>query len=975
MDDRQANLIDSALRQVEVAANTVSGPSYPRRETSFSDLGTRNAAEAIRQLPNYRIEAEIHRGGQGVVYQATQESTGKAVAIKVVLGGRYAGLQQLARFEREIRILAQLRHPGIVTIHDSGVAEGVAYYVMDYIAGRRLDRFLREELTAVSDRLRLFTQVCDAVHTAHLHGVIHRDLKPGNILVDDDGRPHVLDFGLAKPIDDTEDSSGDMTLSGQFLGSLPWASPEQAKGQPGGIDLRTDVYSLGVILYESLTGVFPYSVTGSHHEVLERIVNVEPKDPRSLVTGIDSDLATITIKALEKDRARRYQGAGALADDVRRYLLGEPIEARRSSLLYLLAKRISRHKWISVLAAATILSVVAGLIASISLWRLATRREQLAQRNAHRAEAVQGFLADTLAAANISIGGRGDISVRQAIDESVRQLDQRPLTGEPTVEGNIRLTIGRTYASLGLYDLAERQLRLAHKLASEAASETQSSLEAQVELVEVLRLAGRPDDAERLLAECQPAVRRKLGQNSILAAELENIRAAMARDRGNFADAESSSREALRIADAVQAAPTERATFLNDLGLALEAMNKIEEATAAQEEALRLFEQALGPGHFRTAIALSNVAGLRNKSERRDEAEELYQRALNVFQAAGGQDNLQVAACLDALGQLNVRRKDFSGGIERLEEALRIRRGILAPDHVLIANSLNNLSLWYYETGAYDKARAGFDQALAIYTSAHGETHASVASALNNIAAVERTLGLLSEAESHLRQALEIKQLHFSAEHPAVCGIRQNLGQVLKDLGRLDEAEVLFRDILRVRTETLGGEHPDTAASQDALAAVLLRKGNPQEAEPLSRQSLTARRTRLGNETLEVADSLGGLADILVARGLPEEALPLAEEALRIASQRLGPSDWRRSSFLAHRAEALTGLERFEEAEKDLRLAHDTLLERFGPNDYRLHRLRAQFANLFKRWGQPERAAEWGPEESGKTDPPGTPTR
>lgn len=325
------------------------GPEPDHAPVSSDDL-TRPAAHAPppvfdtalpTALAGYTFTRELHRGGQGVVYQAIQQSTKRKVAVKVMREGPFAGPGDKIRFEREVEVLARLNHPNIVAIHDSGVAAGCHYFVMDYISGQPLDEFVLGSERPVEEILRLFLKICEAVNAAHLRGVVHRDLKPGNIRVDQNGEPHILDFGLAKVA--TGDSSGSlMTITGQFMGSLPWASPEQAEALPGKIDVRSDVYSLGVVLYQMLTGRFPYDVTGNMRDVLDRIINEEPTRPTTLQRRIRDDVETIVLKCLQKDRDRRYQSAGDLARDIRHYLSGEPIEARRDSVLYVMRTRSAR---------------------------------------------------------------------------------------------------------------------------------------------------------------------------------------------------------------------------------------------------------------------------------------------------------------------------------------------------------------------------------------------------------------------------------------------------------------------------------------------------------------------------------------------------------------------------------------------------------------------------------------------------------
>ncbi|MFN0137430.1 MAG: protein kinase domain-containing protein [Phycisphaerae bacterium] len=338
-------------------------------------------------FPGYTILRELSRGGQGVVYQAVQQSTKRKVAIKVLRDGHFADAAERARFEREVQILGQLKHPNVVCIYDSGSIAGNAYYVMDYVSGKPLGEHVSDGNLDVRQTLAVFAKVCQAVHAAHLKGIIHRDLKPSNIRVDGDGEPRVLDFGLAKISGAAElTQSPAMTMTGQFMGSLPWASPEQAEGQPSKIDIRTDVYSLGVVLYQLLTGRFPYDVSGNVRDALEQIATAQPERPLrragESADAIDDEAETIVLKCLSKERDRRYQSAGELARDIDRYLAGEPIEAKRDSAMYLLRKTLKRYRAAVVLGAGFAILLVVGTITFAILWR----QSDEARRRAEQAE-------------------------------------------------------------------------------------------------------------------------------------------------------------------------------------------------------------------------------------------------------------------------------------------------------------------------------------------------------------------------------------------------------------------------------------------------------------------------------------------------------------------------------------------------------------------------------------------------------------
>ena len=347
-------------------------------------------------FPGCDVIREVHRGGQGVVYEAVQRSTKRTVAIKILHQRILANPRTRARFEREVQLLGQFRHPNIVAIHDSGTTDERFYYVMDYIAGQPLDRFLDHKRHSVRQILGVFAKVCDAVSAAHLRGVIHRDLKPGNIRVDAEGEPVVLDFGLAKvTAEDKEDPSTppDMTETGQFVGSLPWASPEQVEGRTQDIDVRSDVYSLGVVLYRLLTGVFPYQVSGPPRTVIENILYTPPASPRTLNSAIGDEVETIVLKCLSKDRERRYQSAGELARDVWRYLAGEPIEAKRDSGWYVLRKTLRRYRLVVVVAGTFLVLVMSATVALSIMYRTAVEAETAAEQ-ARDAESRQRTLAD-----------------------------------------------------------------------------------------------------------------------------------------------------------------------------------------------------------------------------------------------------------------------------------------------------------------------------------------------------------------------------------------------------------------------------------------------------------------------------------------------------------------------------------------------------------------------------------------------------
>jgi serine/threonine protein kinase len=309
---------------------------------------------------DYEILDQLPPGGQALVYKAIQKATKRVVALKVLLQGPQISLPAQYRFEREVDLAASLQHPNIVTIYDSGIAKGQYYFAMQYIEGKPLDEYIETEKLSQRQIMELFGDICSAVAYAHQRGVMHRDLKPGNILVDEDGQPHILDFGLAKLTDDSEQMSPEATMTsipGRVIGTLAFMSPEQASAQPDSIDVRTDVYSIGVILYKTLTGDFPYDVTGMMLAILRTIQETEPIRPSKIVPRFHSEIEAILLKALSKDPSYRYQSAAHLAQDIDCWLKGLPVSARSDSSLYLLRKIITKHYYASSVVALLLIIV------------------------------------------------------------------------------------------------------------------------------------------------------------------------------------------------------------------------------------------------------------------------------------------------------------------------------------------------------------------------------------------------------------------------------------------------------------------------------------------------------------------------------------------------------------------------------------------------------------------------------------------
>lgn len=361
-------------------ARTQSVPS-PGQSGSGASIPTR-ATDTM--FENYDIVEELPRGGQAVVYKAVHKATKTHVAIKVLLPSLLASARARYYFEREADLIAGLDHPNIVKIRDSGIFHGQYYFVMEYIQGLSLEEYVKSRELSFRERIVLFKQVCEAISYAHQQGIIHRDLKSGNILVDVRGAPHVLDFGLAKAVSLSEDDKKNAmpTLVGQLAGTISHMSPEQAAGQPGLIDVRTDVYSLGLILYHLLTGEYPYDVRGSTLEALQNIQRTEPVRPRQIIRKFDSDIEAILLAALAKDRAQRYQSVSDLMGDIENWLEGRVIRVRSISTAYLLRKIIVRHRFTSAVLGLLLLIILSFSYVSFDLYMTAKKAQKESEATA-----------------------------------------------------------------------------------------------------------------------------------------------------------------------------------------------------------------------------------------------------------------------------------------------------------------------------------------------------------------------------------------------------------------------------------------------------------------------------------------------------------------------------------------------------------------------------------------------------------------
>lgn len=758
---------------------------------------------------------EIHRGGQGVVYQAIQKATKRKVAVKVMREGPFAGPRDRARFEREVEILAQMNHPNIVSIIDSGqapassISGGAFYFVMDYISGHPLDQWMSLKERTLDETLKLFARICDAVNSAHLKGVIHRDLKPGNIRVDTSDEPHVLDFGLAKvATGEVSDDGGEsplkmMTMTGQFVGSLPWASPEQAEGHPDKIDVRTDVYSLGVILYQMLTGgKFPYEVIGAMRDVLDNILKATPQKPSTIRRQINDEVETIVLKSLAKERERRYQNAGELARDVRNYLGGFPIEAKRDSAVYQLRVIARRNKG-KVLALGTIAALVVLFGAGMTwLWRDANQQRSRAEA-ALAAEAAERKRADENFNA---VRGLARTFIHDINDEIA------PLRGATKARATM-LREARTYLEklaaqagedVGLLrevaDAADRVGDLETALNQPRVGGSASGAEAyaRARAIREKLLAAMPDDPR---AHADVALSRV----KTAAALTASVRHAQAREELEAAIAgydralgmmTAGSKEALPVLDARAVATAELGDALSRIAAA---SDDIETCRAYEKEASGRYERAISHWEERLREEPTSAEAARRLAAARNARVDVVMNTASALSRRGGElakgtaekpadpaaAKVMFEEALARYGDAIVQSGRMVEEFERLSAATpqsaELRRGLWTALHAqgfghMCVGMTHRLGAGVLADAEASKSleAAGHERALPIY---------------ERMLAVAQGLSSADEADIDARRTLAISLTRVGNEH--------------RDLKRLDEAADYFARSLAIRRELL----------------------------------------------------------------------------------------------------------------------------------------------------------------------------
>ncbi len=800
-DSALREALESLLSAHEGAGDFLSGTSIDITAIESSITPATGTGEAPgQQVGRYALLEVLGEGGFGTVFRARQdEPVRREVALKVLKPGMDSR-QVVARFEAERQALALMDHPSIARVFDGGQTDtGRPYFVMELVDGLPITQHCDQRRLKIDERLSLFAEVCRAVHHAHQKGVIHRDLKPANVLVatvDGVATPKVIDFGVAKAIGEALTNLTLETSDRQLIGTPAYMSPEQIAMGGRDVDIRSDVYSLGVLLYELLTGRTPFDASGIdswrigavarwvQEEVPERpstrfrrggasrsgtdadesngvhdaTRNAELRgaDPRALSVALRGELDWIVMKCLEKDRGRRYSAASELVEELERFRRGEPVRAGPPSPAYRFRKFAARHRAAIAAACFAVLVLLTGLTLAVTGFvtaeqarALAVTREREALAAARKAEAISNFLQEMIAAADPREVATRDLRVSEALDRAVKRLDDGALREQPDIDAAVRMNIGRAYRELARY------------------ADSAPQLEAAVQTYAAMGDAARAD-------------------LSIALQERGTLHEAV----GDIAASTADLRRAVELARSAGVKGERLAGVVNDLGTILISQPDRTEAEALLREALAMLEDPQLQDSPRIAEVANNLGLLLALERRFDEAEPLYRQAVEVNRRALGDDHPSLATNLDNLAQLLAAGGKPDDADEAYQEAIRIRRKVLGDRHPDLAVSLHNHAVLLFTRGEYDGCEAALREALQIFTAVHGLANLETLTILDSLVSVLARRGALDEAETLLHNAFEAATASDRLPDQRKEALARRLSDLYTARNRPDEAQI-----------------------------------------------------------------------------------------------------------------------------------------------------------------------------------------
>jgi eukaryotic-like serine/threonine-protein kinase len=822
----------------------------------------------LRTVGPYRVLRVLGQGGMGVVYLAERAELRHRVAIKVLRDAALS-LARRERFEREQQTLAQLNHPSIARLYDADVLpDGTPYFVMEYVEGVPLTQYCQAHGASLTERLRLFREVCEAVQHAHRQAIIHRDLKPSNILVADPtegaasagkgsapdsapreqptaGRPVVklLDFGIAKQLESLDTASA-QTQTGLRLMTPAYGAPEQLRGEPVGV--YTDVYALGVILYELLTGVLPYDVTGLTPAQLEaRLLESGPVSPSTRVARTAetpstaarapapgraawADLDVLCLTAMHRDPQRRYATVEALLRDVDHFLRGEPLEARPDTVGYRLGKFVRRNRR-RVAGAA----LVAAALSSLTIFHTVQLREERdrAQLEAQKAEQVSEYLIGLFEASD-PLGLESDsLDLRTLLERGEVRAEE--LVRQPELQAQMLDVLGRIHTRLSNYERAETLLDRALAVRRHLDPNGLDVAQTLANLGSLYRFQGRLDAAEDALRESLAIREGRLPpQHSAIAATLDALGVVL-NQKGAYEDAEALLRLALNMRRAIYEEPHEMIAYsLNNLGAALYQQGRYAAAEPLFRESIALIREVYGPDHAEIAMDLANLGVVLETMGRFTAADSTMTEAVRISRTRLGTNHYRTAFVLAQLGGMLVRMGDHERAEASLREALAIGEGILDPYHRDIGVTLNQLGRALQEQGDLAGAEPKLRRAVAVFERSLGENHPFTGITRTNLAYLLHLRGSDQEAEHHFREGLEVVNAGLPEGHDMIALSEGRYGEMLVAQARYEEAEPLLQRSYEVLVATFGAAHPDAQLAARRLVALYAALGVPGRAVP-----------------------------------------------------------------------------------------------------------------------------------------------
>ncbi|MBC8105461.1 MAG: serine/threonine protein kinase [Anaerolineae bacterium] len=1037
-------MIEAAEDARFLSAPTEISHGFPSSAATISDAPGETPGTLIGP---YKLLQRIGEGGFGTVFMAEQEKPIKRrVALKIIKLGMDTR-QVVARFEQERQALAMMDHPNIAKVFDAGMTEsGRPYFVMELCTGEPIEEYCDRHNLSIESRLELFAQVCNAVQHAHTKGIIHRDIKPSNVLVaTQDGRPSakVIDFGIAKATASKLTEKTLFTEHKQLIGTPEYMSPEQAEGSLD-IDTRTDVYSLGVLLYELLTGCTPFDSkelrSAAYGEIQRMIREVDPPkpstrlsqnsdtianvaahrmtEPRKLGKLVRGELDWIVMKALEKDRQRRYETANGLAMDVKRYLSGEAVVAAPPSTVYRMRKFVRRNKAVVGSASAVAAALLIGLIAFAWQAKIArTQRDRAivaeaeTKKRADELKEVSEFQAKMLSqidptnagielmrdirerfAAAIKKSGVPEVEREARVQSFARELNQVNSTdtaadlidrtilmpaikavdsqfkNQPTVDASLRHTLAVLYKALGKYDQGAALQQ--HALATQRQVLGDDHLETIIgisDMGNLLEAQGKLPESEQLYREALERSARVLGKDHLRTQVSMSNLGNFLRDQGKQVEAEPLLRDALATARRVRGIEDRDSLIqLNTYGYLLIEQGKLDDAERAWTEVYETGKRVLGQDDPDVIVWINNMGGLRSSQGRAKEAEAYYRESLEAIRRVRGEEHPDVPNRMSNVAWAMRTQGRFADAEAMYREALDLCRRTLGDEHPNVIHCYEGLATVLLDQGKLEDAESCQRKALQIGQRVLGTSHQQTLRSVCLLAKLLGTRGKYAEAEALYREALTVSRPIWGDDNPDRLILLNNFGGMLMVMGRLDEAEPYLRQSYEARRKLSGEEHPETLITQNAIARLLKEQGKLAEAEPMLRDSLEKFRRVRGNDHSNTLNAILNYADILRKVGNLNEAEPLLREAVERTQRVFGNDHARTGSARLMLARLLLEQQRFADSEPELVEAQRIFSTTPGvPPTYQRDST-SSLAKLYTAWdtaepgkGHDMKAAEW----------------